>query len=220
MINLNIICSNIEELNLKIIGKDLNYNLNELNSIFPNMNILNIVIETKFNLSNLLKNFINSKLKNLKIYIDDDVIIDSKILLKNIKNLEIKGYNNNFLFHFFNNIELPNLHKYIINTDINYINNQILISNNNEYNIINQFIIDTLNKKNKFDLKSFFSLSNRLNSIKYLQLNFLFFSFIYKKKRGKHHFFKFNINDKNEFKQYYQRNEIKSYYYILQFLNF
>ena len=150
MINLNIICPNIDELNLEVIEEDLNYNINELNKIFPNMNTLNIVIETKFNLSNLLRNFINSKLENLKIYIDDNVKIDSKILLKNIKNLEIKGYNNNFLFHFFNNIELPNLQKYIINTDIKNINKQILISNNNEYNIINQFIIDTLNNKNKY----------------------------------------------------------------------
>jgi hypothetical protein len=35
MINLNIICPNIEELNLKVIGEDLIYNINELNVIFP-----------------------------------------------------------------------------------------------------------------------------------------------------------------------------------------
>ena len=59
MINLNIICPNIEQLILKIIGKDLNYNLNKLNGIFPNMNILNISIKTKYTLSNLLRNLIN-----------------------------------------------------------------------------------------------------------------------------------------------------------------
>ncbi len=210
MINLNIICPNIEELNLKVIEEDLIYNINELNNIFPNMNILNIFIETKFDLFNLLRNLINSKIENLKIYINDnDVTINSKILLKNIKNLEIEGYNiNNFLFHFFNNIELPNLRKYILNTDINNINNQILISNNNDYNIINQFIIDTLNNKNKFDLKTFFYLPNQLKFIKHLQLNFHFFSFIYKNKRGKNHLFKFNINNKNEFKQYYSNIDL------------
>jgi hypothetical protein len=174
------------------------------------MNVLDIFIEIKFDLFNLLKNLINSKIENLKIYINDnDVTINSKILLKNIKNLEIEGYNiNNFLFHFFNNIELPNLQKYILNTDINNINNQILISNNNDYKIINQFIIDTLNNKNKFDLKTFFYLPNQLKFIQHIQLNFQFFSFTYKKKGGKNHLFKFNINNKNEFNQYYSNIDL------------
>ena len=192
MVSLNITCPYIEELNLKIIKTDLNYNIYEWNTIFPifpNMTIINLFIETQYNLFNFF-NYLRNSIENLKIYIEDvDVKIYSKItikkiILKKIKNLEIEGYNyniNNFLCDFFNNIELPNLQKYIINTDINNINNQILISNNNDYNIINQFIIDTLNNKNKFDLKSFFSLSNRLNSIKYLQLNFLFFLLFIKK---------------------------------------
>ena len=48
-----------------------------------------------------------------------------------------EGHKNNFLFDFFNNIELPNLRKYIINININDIINQIFIFNNNDYNIIN-----------------------------------------------------------------------------------
>ena len=39
MINLNIIYPYIEELNIKIIGKDLKYKINKLNVIFLNMNI-------------------------------------------------------------------------------------------------------------------------------------------------------------------------------------
>jgi len=205
IINLNITCPNIEELNLKVIENNLAYNINEFNNIFPNMKVFNIFIEINFNLFSLLRILKYSKIENLKIYIeqDDNYKIDSKILLKNIKNLEIKGYNiNNFLCHFFNNIELPNLQKYIINIDINKINNINFISNNNDYNIVNQFIIDILDKK-KFILKRFFSLPNKLKSIKHLELYFQLFSFVYKNKEGKNYLFKFNINNKNEFKQYY-----------------
>ena len=84
MVNLNIICPNIEILNLKITKDDLIY-IYELNNIFPNINILNLFIETKFN---LLRIFINSKIETLKINIDDYYVkIDSKIVLKNIKHV-------------------------------------------------------------------------------------------------------------------------------------
>ena len=36
------------------------------------MNIINIFIEKKFDLFNLLSNLINSKIENLKIYINDN----------------------------------------------------------------------------------------------------------------------------------------------------
>ena len=214
MIDLNIICPNIDELNLKIIEQDLeNSNLNrinEINNIFPNMNILNIEIKIKFNLFNLLKTLENSKIETLKIYFvnfdNDNFTINNKIILEKIKILEIEiiGVNiNNFLFHFFNYIELPYLREYIINIDLNEISNQSLTSNNNDYNIINQFIIETVKNKDQFNLKTFFILPNKLRLIRYIKLNFQIFLYVYKKKRGENYMFKFNINNKNEFKQYY-----------------
>jgi len=219
MINLNIICPNINELNLKIIEQDLkNNNLNDINginNIFPNMTILIIEIKIKFNLFNLLKTLQNSKIEHLKIYFvnfDNDYYkFNNKILLEKIKNLEIEinGVNiNKFLFHFFNYIELPYLREYIINIDLNEISNQSLISNNNDYNIINQFIIQTVNNKDKFNLKSFFFLPNKLRLIRYLQLNFKYFFYVYKKKRGFNYLFKFNMNNINEFKQYYSNLDL------------
>ena len=219
MINLNIICPNINELNLKIIEQDLkNNNLNDINginNIFPNMTIFIIEIKIKFNLFNLLKTLQNSKIEHLKIYFvnfDNDYYkFNNKILLEKIKNLEIEinGVNiNKFLFHFFNYIELPYLREYIINIDLNEISNQSLISNNNDYNIINQFIIQTVNNKDKFNLKSFFFLPNKLRLIRYLQLNFKYFFYVYKKKRGFNYLFKFNMNNINEFKQYYSNLDL------------
>ena len=123
LIELKIICPNIEELNLKIIDED--YNSNELNNIFPNINILNISILEKFNLFNLLRDIKDSNIYTLNIYIfnNDDINyeFESQIILKNIINLEINinvEYKNNFIFEFFNNIELPNLKQYILNSKI------------------------------------------------------------------------------------------------------
>ena len=204
MIDLNIICPNLDELNINF-NKE-NYDINELN-IFPNMNFLNVCIETKFNLFNLLRNLINSKLKYLEIYInnfDNEYKIDSKIFLNNIISLKIEGKNiNDFLFFFFNNIELSNLTQYIINIDLNEINNKILISNNSDYNIINQFIFEIIDNKQNFYINSFFSLLNKLKLIRYLQLNFKTFVFQYIKKRDKNYLFKFNINNPKKFKKYY-----------------
>ena len=207
MFNLNLICPNIEELNLNINEIYSDNNNNDLNTIFPNMNNLNIMIKTKFNLFNLLKNLKNSKIENLRlniIYFDDNYQIDSKIILEKIKNLEIKGYNvNDFLFHFFNNFELPFLQKYIINIDLNTISKKFSELNNNDYNIINQFIFNIVNNKDKFSLISFFSLPNQLKLIRHLQIDLNIFCFVYKRKRGKNYLFKFNINNKDRLKEYY-----------------
>ena len=94
LIELKIICPNIEELNLKIIDEvDEDYNSNELNNIFPNINILNISILEKFNLFNLLRDIKDSNIYILNIYIfnNDDINyeFESQIILKNIINLEI-----------------------------------------------------------------------------------------------------------------------------------
>ena len=137
LIELKIICPNIEELNLNIIDED--YNSNELNNIFPNINILNISILEKFNLFNLLRDIKDSNIYTLNIYIfnNDDINyeFESQIILKNIINLEINinvEYKNNFIFEFFNNIELPYLKQYILNFNSNQFINQKLKLNNSD----------------------------------------------------------------------------------------
>ena len=178
IIELKIICSNIEEVNLYVYDDDLKYNYSVINDIFPNMKKFTIYIERKFNIFNLMMILINSKIETLKIFIYDNDInykIDSQIILSNIRNLEIdieKGYNlNDFLFNFFNHIQFPSLEQYILNLDLNQFNNQKLNSNNNDYNIINQFLIHILNNQNQFYLKSFFNLINQIQFINNLQLN-------------------------------------------------
>ena len=163
------------------------------------MKIFNIYIEREFNIFNLMKNLINSKLETLKIFIYNNDInykIDSQIILSNIKNLEIdieKGYNlNDFLFNFFNHIQFPSLEQYILNLDLNQFNHQILNSNNNDYNIINQFLIHILNNQNQFYLKSFFYLINQIQFIN----------------RKQKYLFKFNINNEDIFKKYYSKYDL------------
>ena len=103
LIDLKIICPNIEELNLNINDED-NFS-NELNKIFPNINILKIYIKIKFDLFNLLKNLKDSNIYTLNIYIfnidDINYEFESQIILKNIINLEIninEEYKNNYKF--------------------------------------------------------------------------------------------------------------------------
>ena len=217
LIELKIICFNIEEVSLNILEEDLKYNYNELNNIFTNMKIFNIYLEQEFNIFDLMKNLINSKLETLKIFIYNYGIeinykIDYQIILKNIKNLEInieKGYNiNNFLFNFFNNIQFPSLRQYILNLDLNQFNHQILTPNNYDYNIINQFLIHILNNQNQFCLKSFFNLINQIQFINYFHLNLRDFNFIYKNNRGQKYLFKFNINNTDVFKKYYPNYDL------------
>ena len=213
LIELKIICPNIEELNLKIIDED--YNSNELNNIFPNINILNICILEKFNLFNLLRDIKDSNIYILNIYIfnNDDINyeFESQIILKNIINLEINinvEYKNNFIFEFFNNIELPYLKQYILNFNSNQFIIQKLKLNNSDFNIINHFLIDTLNNTNQFNLNTFFNLSNQLKLIRYLELNLKYFHYIYEKRRGIKYLFKFNLKNEDEFKKYYSNIDL------------
>ena len=69
LIDLKIICPNIEELNLKIIDED--YNSNELNNIFPKINIFNIFILKNFDLFNLLRDIKDSNIYILNIHISN-----------------------------------------------------------------------------------------------------------------------------------------------------
>ena len=179
------------------------------------MKIFNIYIEREFNIFDLMKNLINSKLETLKLFIYNNEInskIDNQIILSNIKNLEIdieEGYNiNDFLFNFFNYIQFPSLKQYILHLNLNQFNHQILNSNNNDYNIINQFLIHILNNQNQFYLKSFFNLINQIQFINNLQLNLRNFNFVYKNKRKQKYLFKFNINNDDIFKKYYSKYDL------------
>ena len=75
IIELKIKCYNIEELSLNIFEEDLKCNIKELSSIFPSLTNLNIYIERKFDLFQLMKNLNNFNINTLKIVIsniDDD----------------------------------------------------------------------------------------------------------------------------------------------------
>ena len=221
LVETGISCPNLEELYLNIFDENLKYNLNQLNNIFPKLKVFNIIyIDNKFNLFDLMKNIKNTNIETLKIVIINFEEINEIINLKNIylcletiKNLEIdigKSYNNlnNFLFELFNNIQFPFLEKYILHLNLNEFSNQIIESKNNDFNIINHFLIDILNNKNEFSIKKFFNLINQLKLITHLQINLRVFDFIYKNKRGQKYLFKFNINNKDIFKKYYSNYDL------------
>ncbi len=227
IIELKIKCYNVEELSLNIFEEDLKYNINELSSIFPNITILNIYIERKFDLFELMRNLNTFNINTLKIVIfkiDDEFNfeINSNIILEKIISLEIdieEEYNiNEFLFKFFNYIEIPFLKEYTLHFNLYQFMNNKLNSNNSDFNIINQFLIHVLNNKNEFLLQSFFNLPNQLNLIRYFHLNLNSFEYIFKKKKKEKYFFKFNINNQNQFQNYYpnfnlsiDKNEINKY---------
>ena len=114
IIELKIKCYNIEELSLNIFEEDLKYNIKELFSTFPSLTKLNLYIERKFDLFELMKHLNNYNINTLKIVIfnindDFNFEINSNIILDKIISLEIdiEEELNDFLFKFFNYIELP-----------------------------------------------------------------------------------------------------------------
>ena len=144
------------------------------------------------------------------------------IILEKIISLEIdieEEYNiNDFLFIFFNYIEIPLLKEYILHFNLCKFRENQLKLNNSDFRIINQFLIDILNDQNEFFLKSFLYLPNQLNSIRFFHLNLNIFDFIFKKKKKEKYLFKFNLNDKEKLKEYYRNinllideNEINEY---------
>ena len=216
LIKLKIICTNVEEITLNSFD-EIQYNFNDLLDIFPNIKIFNIYMNADFNLFDLLNNLKNCELNSLKIVIYNigynfNYGINNEIIFNKIRNLEIdidEGYNiNYFLFKFFNKIKLPTLKEYILHFDLNQFNEQKLKFNNNDFSIINKFLIETLNKKNKFDLKKFFNLPNELKNIRFLHLDLRDFVFIYKNKREKKYLFKFELNNINSFKKYYSNFDL------------
>ena len=227
IIELKIKCYNVEELSLTIFEEDLKCNINELSTIFPNITNLNIFIERKFDLFELMRNLNTFNINTLKIVIfkiDDEFNfeINSNIILEKIISLEIdieeEYIINEFLFKFFNYIEIPFLKEYTLHFNLYQFMNNKLNSNNSDFNIINQFLIDVLNNKNEFLLQSFFNLPNQLNLIRYFHLNLNSFDYIFKKKKKEKYFFKFNLNNQNQFQKYYpnfnlsiDKNEINKY---------
>ena len=217
MIKLNINFPNVEELYLNI-EKKFRYNQNELNNIFPNMKSLIIFLETNFDLINLMRILNNSKIIKLKIFIfnnEKDYEYNSiiEIISNNIKNLQIeigKGcekFGFDFLFKLYNYVQFPYLEKYILKFEdfdifINEINNKILeLEKENDFNCINEYLINTLINKKQFNLKFLFNLANKLSLIKYLQLDLQIFSFMYKKQNKDKYLFKFNLNDQDNFQK-------------------
>ena len=132
---------------------------------------------------------------------DDDEVkyqnskTDSKIILKNIKNLRIDG-NDEILMKLYN-FQFPNLINYQLNLNISKNNYNIeRIINGNDYNLINNYLI----MNNKFKLNNFVTISNKLKKIEYLKLNLGIFLFIYDGIKNK---FEFILYDENKFKNYY-----------------
>ena len=217
MIELKIICLNTIELNLNIIHKELKYKTNELFNTFPNIIILNIYIkQKKINLFDLLKNLEDSKVRILKIFIfnyDNNIHykFNSRIILEKIKNLEIninEGNKNDFLFQFFNNVELPYLKQYILKINSNIYINQKLKLNKSDFNCINNFLVDTFNNTNQFNLNTFFILPNTLKLIRYFELNSKQFCYIYSKRREIKYLFKFILYNEDEFRKYYSNIDL------------
>ena len=224
---MNIVCSNVEELNLYIFKENkteeldfysynesnkkdydniFEYNKKEITNIFPNIVTLKIYYKVNFDLIDLMRNLQNSKIKNLEINYEYDIFINPKIeqeiILENIEQLKING--NQILIQFLDNIKLPNLKKYQINLDFNetkkYINdiNQIKHLDEDDFNSINIFLIDMLKNKKEFSLNKFINLPKKLKKINLFGINLNIFSFICKK-----NYFEFIINDENELKNYY-----------------
>ena len=209
LIDLNIICPNIKELNLYSIknnkdennSKDSNinnieFNQKEIINIFPEISILKIYFIQNCNLDliDLIRNLI--KIENLEINYkcDFNSKINSKIILNNIKRLKI-DCNNEIFMKIFNNINFPNLEYYeiIIKEKMN-INEKITVNDKldeDDYNLINSLL-----NKNEFLLNDF--INCKFKNIKCLKINTGKFLLIIKRD-----YFEFKLLDENKFKNYY-----------------
>ena len=182
LIELNIICPNLEELNLFILSKDstFKYNEKEIINIFPNISFLKVYIFNDFNLMNLLNNLNNTKIDDLEIYYKTNInskIESNIIMLNQIKNLKL-NVNGKIFIELFNKIKFPNLENYKINLE-EIKETEKEIENINDYNLVNILLM-----KKRFILKDLINLPNKLKSIKYLDLNLKRYSFIWKKNKN------------------------------------
>ena len=182
LIELNIICPNLEELNLFILSKDstFKYNEKEIINIFPNISFLKVYIFNDFNLMNLLNNLNNTKIDDLEIYYKTNInskIESNIIMLNQIKNLKL-NVNGKIFIELFNKIKFPNLENYKINLE-EIKETEKEIENIDDYNLVNILLM-----KKRFILKDLINLPNKLKSIKYLDLNLKRYSFIWKKNKN------------------------------------
>ena len=97
-VDLKIICPQVSELKI-FIDDDFKYINKEIMKIFPNILILNIFIQKKFDLNDFMDNLKDTKIQNLYINCEyeKEIKLNSKLILDNIKNLRIDIYQNNNL---------------------------------------------------------------------------------------------------------------------------
>ena len=199
LIELNIICNNVEILYLYIIDK---FNENKIIDIFPKLLTFKIYIQKTINLMNLIKNIKEMIVEKLEIIVQCDKLdYESNntisIILNNIKYLRIENLNEQIFLEKFYNIQFPNLENYIINSKFNekYINLK-LVEEKNDYDKINKFIFEKLNNEdNNILLNDIINFSHQLKKVKYLEINLGILSYIYDKIKNK---FEFNYNKQNE----------------------
>ena len=163
------------------------------------MKILNIYIENNLNLIDLFENIKNDNIERLGIFIIDDIQlkIECQIILENIRIVEIRiNRFNNSLFTLFEYIQFPNLNEYILNINDYISQNEILKTEESDFNIINKLIF-----KKEFILKDYFNLPNELKLINNFELNLKHLLYVYKIKRKEKYSFKLNINDDKYYNQ-------------------
>ena len=94
------------------------------------------------------------------------------------------------LFKVFEYIQFPNLKEYILNINDYISQNEILKTEESDFNVINKLIF-----KKEFILKDYFNLPNELKLINNFELNIKYLLYVYKIKRKEKYSFKLNIND-------------------------
>ena len=129
-------------------------------------------------------NYLNdTKIKNIYINCEyeEDIKLNTKLFLDNIKNLRIDIYQNtNLLIDIFNYVEFKNLESYEINSNFNQLIQNINIDQigNNDYNSVNLFLIEILKNKELFIFNKFINLPQKFQKLKYLKINLNTFIFI------------------------------------------
>ena len=201
-VDLKIICPKVNKLSC-FIDNNFKYNTKEIVNLFPNIIILNLLIQNTFGLNEFMNYLKDTKIQNLYIKCDEeDIKLNSKLILDNIKNLRIDIYqNNNLLIDIFNYIEFKNLESYEINSNFNQLIQNINIEQigNNDYNSVNIFLIEILKNKEQFIFNKFINLPQKFQKLKYLKINLNTFAFIIQYKK----YFGFYLNNKEDFKNYY-----------------
>ena len=157
------------------------------------------IYENNLNLIDLFENIKNDNIERLGIFIIDDIQlkIECQIILENIRIVEIRiNRFNSILFKLFEYIQFPNLNEYILNINDYISQNEILKTEESDFNIINKLIF-----KKEFILKDYFHLPNELKLINNFELNLKHLLYVYKIKRKEKYSFKLNINDDKYYNQ-------------------